>query len=69
MQIQKITLADGLKHHKYNWPLTLLSYPIELEAKNPKTSVFQLIDEDGKKIPFQIGDVNKSSDEGVSAKL
>ncbi|MDF2925641.1 MAG: hypothetical protein K0R57_4555 [Paenibacillaceae bacterium] len=53
MYERKILLADGLKHHKYNWPKTLLTYRIAASEANIQN--YHLIDDNRQAIPFQLG--------------
>ena len=57
----KICLKDCLKHHKYNWPVTMLSYPIVFEEAVAENS-WDLKNERGDSVPFQVTEKEKEGD-------
>ncbi|MDR6550872.1 fibronectin type III domain-containing protein [Paenibacillus qinlingensis] len=52
--MKEIRLNDDLRHHKYRWPKTLLSYPIELSLADPQ--VYKLIDEKQREHRYQLSE-------------
>lgn len=47
-------LKEHLDHHKYEWPLSLVRYPLRLRAGEAHPESFVLRDGDGKPVPVQI---------------
>lgn len=56
---REIVVKDALKHEKYQWPLTLLSYTILLEEEGIQEKDWELLDEAGGRVEFQVTDVVK----------
>lgn len=57
----KILLKDYLQHEKYNWPMTKLSYPIELEEPVEEGN-WKLVDAQGASVPMQVTDICKDGE-------
>lgn len=57
-KFQEIIVKDSLRHDKYRWPLTLLSYPIILEEGTDEND-WELLDESGEEVEFQVSDIRK----------
>jgi hypothetical protein len=47
-------LKDQLNHHKYEWPLSLVRYPLRLEVGQAHPDSFDLRDDAGRPIPVQV---------------
>lgn len=55
---RKLILKDSLRHDKYEWPITRVSYPVTLE-KEAEEGDWTLRDAQGKCVPFQVTDVRR----------
>ncbi|MDG0813867.1 hypothetical protein [Cohnella rhizosphaerae] len=47
-------LKEHLNHHKYEWPLSLVRYPIRLKAGEAHPDSLSLRDEAGRRVPVQL---------------
>ena len=63
-----IVLKDHLNHPYYNWPVTLLTEPVEFAAP-AKPGCWQLLDGEGNSVPFQVTDMALADGLAVSGKL
>lgn len=54
---KKIRVKDSLRHEKYSWPLTLLTYEMEFGRENIRENDWELQDESGKAVEYQVTDV------------
>lgn len=66
MQEYKIYLEDGLKHPRYSWPETLLTYQLEIKAEMKELELFHLIDENNNEISFQLSNVHQSENKIIA---
>ena len=56
---KEIILKDYLNHPYYHWPVTMLTEPVEfVEPVQP--GAWQLLDGEGKAVPFQVTDMELS---------
>ena len=65
---KKILLHDYLKHDKYNWPISKVSYPLVFE-EDVEEHKWELRDSEGRKVPFQTTDLLMENGRVVSLNL
>ncbi len=58
----EIVLHDDIQSPIYNWPRTLLTYPVDFSHRPCAAEQLHLTDKAGQAIPFQLSDVQKAQD-------
>lgn len=67
--MKNIILRDSLNHHNYQWPRTLLSYPVKWEQVEEQGLSFVLTDEKQNVIAHQLDNIQKRPDGRTCASL